>query len=74
MPDTIAAPVDLLESMAHLRLPPWEDARLQQLMDANTDGKLTDDEIKQLADLVEWSESLSLIRARAIHTLAARPT
>jgi hypothetical protein len=73
MPDTIAAPIDLVQAVAHLRLPPWADQRLQQLMDANNEGQLTLDEREQMAELVEWSESLSLLRARALHVLGTRP-
>jgi hypothetical protein len=74
MAETMAAPVDFLENVAHLRLPPWADGRLQELMDANNEGQLSDDDREQLADLVEWSESLSLLRAQAFHVLGTRPT
>ncbi len=73
MSATIEAPVDLVESVAHLRLPPKEDSRLQELMDANTNGSLTAAEREQLASLVEWSESLSLLRARALRLLGEQP-
>ena len=70
----IEAPVDLMESVAHLRLPPHMDRQLQDLMDANNNGVLTDEEREQLADLVEWSETVSLMRARALHLLGEQPT
>ena len=73
MSATIEAPVDLVESVAHLRLPPIEDARLQELMDANNNGTLTVVELEQLASLVEWSESLSFLRARALRLLGEQP-
>ena len=73
MSATIEAPVDLVESVAHLRLPPIEDAWLQELMDANNNGTLTVVELEQLASLVEWSESLSLLRARALRLLGEQP-
>ena len=63
MSATVEAPVDLVESVVHLRLPPQEDRRLQELMDANTNGSLTAAEREQLTSLVEWSESLSLVVA-----------
>ena len=63
MSATVEAPVDLVESVAHLRLPPQEDRRLQELIDANTNGSLTAAEREQLTSLVEWSESLSLVVA-----------
>ena len=73
MSQTVEAPVDLVESVAHLRLPPGEDRRLQVLMDANTNGELTTAEREQLESLSEWSESLSLLRARALRLLEERP-
>ncbi len=73
MSATVEAPVDLVESVAHLRLPSKEDARLQELMDANTNGTLTAAEREQLESLVEWSESLSLLRARALRLLGEQP-
>ena len=70
----IEAPVDLMEAVSHLRLPAHADRQLQDLMDANTNGALTASEREQLQSLVEWSESLSLLRAQALHLLGARPT
>ena len=74
MPAMIEAPVDLMESVAHLRLPPHVDRQLQDLMDANNNGVLTDAEREQLADLVKWSETVSLLRAQALHLLGEQPT
>jgi hypothetical protein len=59
--------------VGRLRLPAWADRRLQELMDRNTDGELSDDEREQLESLVEWSESVSLIRAEALHLLGTAP-
>ena len=42
-------------------------------MDANNNGTLTVAEREQLASLVEWSESLSLLRARALRLLGEQP-
>lgn len=67
----IEAPVDLMQAVAHLRLPPHADCQLQELMDGNTNGTLTAKEREQLKSLVEWSESLSLLRAQALHLLTA---
>ena len=69
MSAVIEAPVDFMEAVAHLRLPPIEDQHLQELMDANTNGTLTPEEQTQLESLVEWSESLSLLRVQALHLL-----
>lgn len=69
----IEAPVDLMQAVAHLRLPPHADRQLQVLMDGNTNGTLTPEEREQLESLVEWSESLSLLRAQALHLLGEQP-
>jgi len=39
---TVAAPVEWVEAVSGLRLPPKVDARLQHLIDRNTEGLLTD--------------------------------
>lgn len=70
---TIDAPLEWVESVGSLRLPPKADQRLQVLMDRNTDGLLTDTERGDLESLVELSESLSLVRAEAIHLLGRKP-
>ncbi len=63
MPLAIAAPVEMLESVANPRLPANSDRRLQRLMDRNTNGQLTGEEKGELAALAEWSEEISLLRA-----------
>lgn len=73
MPALVAAPLELVEAMASLRFPPSADRRLQRLMDRNTEGLLSPDEKEQLETLVDLSESLSLIRAQAIHLLNKQP-
>ena len=67
------APVDLIEAVAELRFPDPTDRMLQQLMDRNNNGALTPDEKNKLEGLVELSESLSLVRARALQLLGRRP-
>ncbi len=62
MPVVIEAPVDFMQVVAHLRLPPLQDQHLQDLMDAHTNGTLTLEERTQL-------ESLSPLRAQALHLL-----
>jgi hypothetical protein len=39
----VAAPLEMLEAVAALRLPPRGDKRLQVLIDRNTNGALTPD-------------------------------
>jgi len=70
---TIAAPVDLIESMGGLKLPPRADRRLQWLMDRHNEGLLTAEELAELECLVELSETLSLVRAEALHLLGRSP-
>jgi len=66
-------PYDLVQSFADVRLPLKSDARLQSLMDRNTEGHLSPQEREDLELLVELSETLSLLRARAIQVLGRRP-
>jgi hypothetical protein len=42
-------------------------------MDRNNEGLLTDAEREELESLVEWSESVSLLRAEAFRLLGKRP-
>ena len=70
---TIDAPLEWVESVGSLRLPPEADQRLQELMDRNNEGLLTDTERADLETLVELSERLSLVRAEAIHLLGCKP-
>lgn len=73
MSTTIDAPLEWVESVGSLRLPPRTDQRLQELMDRNNEGLLTDIERADLESLVELSERLSLVRAEAIHLLGRNP-
>lgn len=69
----ISAPVDWVESVSELRLPAKTDRRMQELMDRNTEGQLTEQERADLESLVELSETLSLVRAEALHLLGRTP-
>jgi len=73
MSAVVQAPVEMVEAVAALRLPPKIDQRLQDLMDRNTNGVLAPQEKEQLEDLVELSETLSLVRARALQVLGRQP-
>lgn len=73
MSSTIEAPLEWVETVGNLRLPPKADQRLQELMDRNNEGLLTDAERADLESLVELSERLSLVRAEALHLLGRRP-
>jgi hypothetical protein len=70
----IETPVELVEALAGLRLPPKTDARLQALMARNTEGGLTTPEREELEALVELSETMALFRARASRLLGRKPT
>ena len=69
----ISAPLDWVEQVSNLKLPPQADRRLQNLMDRNTEGQITAEETADLESLVELSQSLSLVRAEAFHLLGRNP-
>jgi hypothetical protein len=69
----VEAPLEMVEAVAALRLPPRGDERLQFLMDRNTNGTLTPDQKDELEALVELSEMIALVRAQALHLLGRRP-
>lgn len=73
MSSTIDAPLEWVETVGNLRLPPRADQRLQALMDRNNEGLLTETEQAELEALVELSERLSLVRAGALHLLGRSP-
>jgi hypothetical protein len=66
--------LELAEAVARLRLSPKADRRLQELMDRNNNGQLTATELVDLEALAEMSESISLLRAKALHLLGRKPT
>lgn len=69
----VAAPIDWVESVSELKLPALADRRLQELMDRNNEGTLTEQERAYLEELVELSETLSLVRAEALNLLGRTP-
>lgn len=69
MSSLIEAPRDMVEAVAGLRLPPRADRRLQDLMDRNTENELTTAELEELETLVEWSQTIAIVKAQALHTL-----
>ncbi|MCE3018231.1 MAG: hypothetical protein ACK56W_00945 [Pirellula sp.] len=73
MAATIDAPQQWVENISMLRLPEQADRRLQQLMDRNNEGLLTEQERADLEALAELSEQLSLVRAEALHLLGRKP-
>lgn len=73
MDATIDAPLQWVESITMLRLPEQADRRLQDLMDRNNEGRLSQQEREDLSALAELSEQLSLVRAEALHLLGRKP-
>ena len=73
MTAVVQAPRDLVEAFADFRLPPKADAQLQSLMDRNSDGTLSPAERDELEALVELSQQMALLRARALHALGRQP-
>lgn len=69
----IEAPTEWVESVGSLRLPQRADQRMQELMDRNNDGQLSDSERLEFESLVELSETLSLVRAEALLLLGRTP-
>ena len=73
MSTTIQAPREWVQTVGELRLPPRADQRLQELMDRNNEGLLTESDRRDLESLVELSERLSLVRAEALALLGGKP-
>lgn len=73
MSSTIDAPLDWVQAVGNLRLPPKADQRIQDLMDRNNEGLLSETERADLESLVELSERVSLVRAEALHLLGRKP-
>ena len=69
----VSAPVSWVESVSRLRLPAKADGRLRELMDLNNEGRLTPAERAEMESLVEVSETMSRVRAEALHLLGRRP-
>jgi hypothetical protein len=69
----VAFPREFVETLCQLRFPQETDALLQDLMDRNTEGTLSEHERRELEALVELNETLSLIRAKALQSLGRKP-
>jgi len=74
MSTVVEAPVEMIEAIADLRFPPKTDQLLQSLMDRNTEGQLTREEREELEGLVELSQAIALVRAKALQVLGRKPT
>ncbi len=73
MSTVVPAPIDWVESVGRLRLPAKADRRLQELRDRNNEGQLTPPERTEMEALIEVSETISLVRAEALHLLGRMP-
>jgi len=69
MSAVVSAPVEWVKTIGGLRLPESADRRLQELMDKNNEGNLSDAERRELASLRDLSEEFSLLRAEALRLL-----
>ena len=70
----LETPRELIEAFAAVRFPARTDARMTWLMDRHSQGQLQPMEREELESLVELSEDLSLLRAKALHLLGRQPT
>ena len=73
MSEVVETPLEMVEAVAALRLPPASDRRLQILMDRNSNGALSSDQKEELEALVELSEAIALVRAQALCLLGRKP-
>lgn len=73
MSAVVEAPLELVESVAAMRFPPRTDDLIRRLMDRNTNGELTPAEREELEALVELSETIALVRAKALRALGRSP-
>lgn len=62
-----------MEALAALRFPKKADKHLQDRMDRNTEGLLTEAEREDLEAFVDLSEQLALLRAQALRVLGRKP-
>jgi hypothetical protein len=69
----VEVPLAWVESLAELRLPPTADARVQRLMDRNTNGELSPAERDELEAWAELSETMAMYRVQALRLLGRRP-
>jgi hypothetical protein len=74
MAAVIEAPLEMIEDIADLRFPPKTDQLLQSLMDRNTNGELNAQEREELEGLVELSQAIAMVRAKALQVLGRKPT
>lgn len=69
----VQAPVEWVESVGDLTFSEYANRRLQELMDRNNEGLLSESDRAEMESLVELSERISLIRAGALNILGRKP-
>jgi hypothetical protein len=60
---------DELQALANVKLAPEEQEQLSNLLAKQNEGELSQDEVAQLDKLVAQVDQLTLVKAKAIHTL-----
>lgn len=55
------------EDILAFRISDSEQQRAEELTDRNKDGQLTSEEAHELAEMIEFDELLSLLKAKALH-------
>ena len=66
-------PVPTVDAGGGFKFPARADARVQELMSLNNDGRLSEAEREELEAWVELSERFSLLRVEALQLLERRP-
>ena len=59
-----------LQALADMSIAPTAKNRLDELLAQNTENTLADDEIKELEQLLEQVDSLTILKTRARYTLS----
>jgi hypothetical protein len=67
--ETIPTPLQLVTSLAEFRFSPKLNAKLQDLMERNTEGQLSAADREELEALVELSETIAILRGEALQVL-----
>ena len=73
MGDELKIPRQMLEEVAAFHIHAPTDKRMQDLMDRNNNGRLSQNEREELESLVAISEMISLMRAKALRFLGRKP-
>lgn len=55
------------EAILAFRVSEADQERADELTERNKEGRLTPDEVQELAEMIEFDEFVSLLKARALH-------